>query len=609
MELINCIERLPGAVALLDNNLKVMVASPKWNDRYAGEDGSKGELISDLVPEISDRQISRLESCLKEEKEVSFEIKERGDLAKQWCCKSWKKDKKEIKGIIVHSANCSVLEEKLESHFRKEFLLESVLNSINTGVIACDKSAQLLLFNKAARNMHGLAERKMKPENLARYYSLYDKDGKTLLKTDEIPLLNMLHEGVIEKNEIVIKSVDGDPVIVSVTGSRLYNKQGEIDGAVVALHDVTEAREAQEKLEISEETFRRNFEDAAIGMAITGLQGECIRANESLCEIMGYSQEEITQLKFQEVTHPDDLGKDIELIGKLIQGEKDSYQLEKRAIHKSGRIIYLNIAVSVVRDNSDHPLYFISQISDVTRQKKAEEKLSYMLSITQDQNERLKNFAHIVSHNLRSHSGNIEMLLDLYLEDYPEQKRNELMEMLVAASKRLSETINHLNEVSLINTTTEKKLTALNLRHAVNNTMDSISALIQKYDVLIENEIPGDYEVLCIPSYLESIILNFATNAINYRSVKRQPRVRFQAEKNNGYINLIIEDNGVGINLNKNSDKIFGMYKTFHKGKSSRGIGLFITKNQIEAVGGKVKAESKVGKGSRFTISFKYEKN
>ena len=609
MEMINCIERLPGAVALLNEDLRIIAASPIWNDKYSNSHDSQGELIHHLVQEISKKQISILKSCLEEEKEVYLEIKQPGKLSKQWRSKTWKRNKKEIKGIIVHSSNCSVLEEKLEGHFRKEFLLESVLDNINTAVIACDKKGQLLLFNKSARKLHGLAERKMNPENLAEYYSLYDRDGKTLLKTEEIPLLNMLHEGVIRKKEMVIKSVDGQTFIATVTGSRLYDKNGDIDGAVVALQDVTTEREIQEKLKISEETFRRNFEDAAIGMAITGLEGECIRANDRLCEIMGYSHKEITQIKFQDVTHPDDLDKDIELLEELNKGERNNYQLEKRAIHKSGKIIYLNLAVSVVRDNSFQPLYFISQINDVTKQKKAEEKLSSMLSITKDQNERLKNFAHIVSHNLRSHSGNIEMLLDLYFEDFPDQKENELLMMLAAASDRLNQTINHLNEVSLINSTVSSSIVALNLRTMVRNTLKSINAMIQKHNVVIENKIPKDYEVLCLPAYLESIILNFATNAIKYRSERRQPKLKFHADKNEEYIQLFIEDNGIGINLNKNSDKIFGMYKTFHKGKSSRGIGLFITKNQIEAVGGKVKAESKVGKGTRFIISFKYEKN
>ena len=104
-------------------------------------------------------------------------------------------------------------------------------------------------------------------------------------------------------------------------------------------------------------------------------------------------------------------------------------------------------------------------------------------------------------------------------------------------------------------------------------------------------------------------ILNFTTNAIKYRSEERDSFVKFSCKKQDKYLVLSIEDNGMGIDLKRNQGKIFGMYKTFHRHQDSRGIGLFLSKNQIEAMGGKVSVTSKVDEGTIFNIYFKHEKN
>ncbi|WP_160114733.1 PAS domain-containing sensor histidine kinase [Aquimarina sp. AU474] len=282
---------------------------------------------------------------------------------------------------------------------------------------------------------------------------------------------------------------------------------------------------------------------------------------------------------------------------------------EEQIQKENGDIQWLTWELQPWYSNENKIGGIVIHVSDITKIKK-EEELKSLLRVTEDQNERLKNFAHIVSHNLKSHSGNFEMLLDLYIQENPEIENHEIIQLFKTASKNLSETISHLNEVVLINTSLDKNLVSVGLKKVIDEVTMSVSAITIESEVEVNNFVQDDIEVLAIPAYLDSIVLNFITNGIKYRSKERKSHITLTATKNSEYIVLEIEDNGLGIDLTKYRSKLFGMYKTFHSNiENSRGIGLFITKNQVEAIGGKIEVQSKVNQGTTFKIFMKYEKN
>ena len=127
---------------------------------------------------------------------------------------------------------------------------------------------------------------------------------------------------------------------------------------------------------------------------------------------------------------------------------------------------------------------------------------------------------------------------------------------------------------------------------------------MNKHNSQIINHVAEDIKVECVPAYLDSIILNLISNAVKYRSPNRKPLIIINAVKSKEGVLLSISDNGLGIDLEKYGDKIFGMYKTFHDNKESRGLGLYMTKRQIEIMGGTINVESQVGKGTTFKIEF-----
>ena len=119
------------------------------------------------------------------------------------------------------------------------------------------------------------------------------------------------------------------------------------------------------------------------------------------------------------------------------------------------------------------------------------------------------------------------------------------------------------------------------------------------------NQVPKGLAVNFNPAYLESILLNLIFNSIRYSSPKRRPRVEISTTLHDEQVSLHIRDNGIGIDLDKYGDQLFGLYKTFTDHQDSKGIGLFISKNQVNAMGGKVTVQSKVDEGTTFTILFR----
>ena len=115
---------------------------------------------------------------------------------------------------------------------------------------------------------------------------------------------------------------------------------------------------------------------------------------------------------------------------------------------------------------------------------------------------------------------------------------------------------------------------------------------------------PDNIQLKVVPAYLDSILLNFITNSIKYKSPDKKSFIKFSASKEDKDVMFLVEDNGRGIDLKRHGGKMFGMYKTFHGNKDAKGVGLFITKNQIEAMGGNIEVESEVGVGTKFTIKF-----
>lgn len=367
------------------------------------------------------------------------------------------------------------------------------------------------------------------------------------------------------------------------------------------IQDIDDFKTVEQEILLMEEEFKQSFWQAPIGMALMDLNGKVTKVNPAICETFGYTENEMINQDRNAISHPDDIEMSDDLLTQVLNGERDSFQQEKRYFHKNGNLIWATLSISGVKNDKGEITLLVAQIDDITDIKLLTESL-------QEHNNRLQNYAHIVSHNLRSHTGNLSMMLEL-IELNGQGCNSDLFAHIKSASNNMNETVHHLSEIVEINSLIKETLVPQNLKKSVNKSVKTIQAALKEVNGRLTMKFQEDYMVDAVPSYLDSIVVNLLSNAIKFRSPSRPLKIEIKAEKDEGHTLLSISDNGLGIDIEKNSAKIFGMYKTFHEHKNARGIGLFISKNQIEAMGGYIEVESKPNIGSTFTIYFKDEKS
>lgn len=239
--------------------------------------------------------------------------------------------------------------------------------------------------------------------------------------------------------------------------------------------------------------------------------------------------------------------------------------------------------------------------------RKANEQLLSLNKYLVNQNKQLEDFAHITSHNLRAPIANLKALMQIYRNTESESERDLYINMQHDVILNIDETLNDLIEVVQIRKDLNLERETLFFQERLQRIKEILTVDIETSGIRLTSDFSDSPDIEYPKIYLDSILQNLLTNAIKYRANDRSPMVHFQSRKVDGGVMLTAEDNGVGIDLDRYGNKLFGFRKTFHKNKDAKGIGLFITKSQIEAMGGNILAESKPGKGTKFIITFRPE--
>jgi PAS domain S-box-containing protein len=255
-------------------------------------------------------------------------------------------------------------------------LLDRAVAASSNGIVITDPKLPdnpIVYVNPAFEKISGYATDEVRGRN-CRFLQADDRDQSAL---DE------LRVALREKREcrVVLRNYrkDGTPFWNELYVSPVHDEDGRLTNFVGVQNDISERRRIEEVLRESEERFRATFEHAAIGAAQVGIDGRWLRVNRRLSEIVGYEREELLQRTFQDITHPDDLEGDLAHMRLLLEGELQTYTMEKRYLRKGGPEVWVNITVSLVRDASGEPAYFIAVVEDISERKKAEEERDLLL--------------------------------------------------------------------------------------------------------------------------------------------------------------------------------------------------------------------------------------
>lgn len=220
------------------------------------------------------------------------------------------------------------------------------------------------------------------------------------------------------------------------------------------------------------------------------------------------------------------------------------------------------------------------------------------------QNKQLEDFANIISHNLRGPVSNLNSLLDFYKDGKTIEEKDEMMAMIEKTVHNIENTLNELLEVVSIKHQSKNKREIIEFETIFSKITETFQGQILKSKAIVTADFSRAPKIEYSTTYLESIMQNLLSNALKYHSPERTPIIHFETNEINNKTILTVSDNGLGIDLSKNKNEIFGLRKTFHKHPEAKGVGLFITKAQVESMGGKISVESEQNQGTTFKIVF-----
>lgn len=374
-------------------------------------------------------------------------------------------------------------------------------------------------------------------------------------------------------------------------------------------------RQKKQEVEERESLLRATFEQAAMGCAHLDLEGRWLRVNRKLCEIVGYSREELLETTYQAITHPDDMAIDSFYVQQLLSGEIDHCALEKRYIGKDGQVVWVQVTVSMRRQIVDldgprgAPIHFIAMIEDIGERKRLElqneenlQALEQAKIELENRNYELDQFVHIASHDLKAPLRAIANLSEWLEDDLSGQLPPENQEQLVLMRqrvKRMERLIDGLLRYSRIG------------RERLSAEWVETDSLLQ--EIIDSLAVPPDFQIRVAPSMptlltqrllLEQVFANLLSNALKHHD-RDNGEIDVGWHDQGSHVLFFVADDGPGIPANQ-QERVFGMFQTLGSSPSTEntGIGLALIRKIVETEGGTTRVHSSGDRGCRFEFTW-----
>jgi PAS domain S-box-containing protein len=352
----------------------------------------------------------------------------------------------------------------------------------------------------------------------------------------------------------------------------------------------------------SEQRFRLLTEKSADMVTISTKKGEILYASSSVTKILGYSNNEIIQTKLSGIINPDDLKVFLFKRRKLLKIEGASFTNECRLLHKNRNWVWCEVMVTnYLLEPSIKGI--VTNFRDISVRKIAELDKTKVTQHLIQRNRDLEQFTFIVSHNLRGPVVNILGISNILNTEFldPEELKNFISSLCMSANS-LDNVLKDLNTILQVKNDINEKKEQISFSTLVNEISVSIAKLLEKDNVTIIQNFTAINEIYSLRAFVYSIFYNLIINSVKYAQPNLPAKIEIKSEYKNGKTVLTFKDNGLGIDLNKNSNKVFGLYNRFHRHREGKGMGMFMTKTQVEALGGTIAIESEPLKGTLITI-------
>gem|GEM_PF-3180173 len=279
---------------------------------------------------------------------------------------------------------------------------------------------------------------------------------------------------------------------------------------------------------------------------------------------------------------------------------------ERKVLSRTGEERLVGWHNSLLEDVSGKIMGVLSSGDDITEKKFRERALKETVIKLEKSNEQLEGFAYMATHDLRAPVANIIALLSLFNKENPADEENKFIFGKVEESvKILNNTLNDLIDIVAVNKNKYDEKVHIDIEETLKDVIESIKEDINKSGIQISYDFSGGNEISYPASQFRSILINMLTNAIKYRSPERKPTIKIQSTKEKNFLRLDFTDNGLGIDMRKYGSRLFQMNTRFHAGTEGKGVGLFIIKSQVEAIGGKITVDSVPGSGTTFRVYIK----
>lgn len=496
--------------------------------------------------------------------------------------------------VLAKSIQYGIERSKIKTRLKNsEEQYKYLFHSNPLPMCAYNKSHQFLMVNEAALKHYGYSEEE--------FLKLSINDLKHNVKEAEqqaAAINDSSNKGSNYNIDLQHRKKNGEIIDVEVRTHEIVS-EGQ-NACLAVIHDVTERNRAKEQLRESEQMFRtisENFPNGAVAILDRDLTILYMAGKE-------FHNHGVEASYFEKTTYTSHFHSPVkEKVGDNLMKVFDNNNIVFEAAHED--LIYMISAVPLHETGGKINKILIAS-QNITEQKRNETEKEMLIEKLMQTNIDLQQFSYITSHNLRAPLSNLLGLIKLLdFSSISDPMTKMLLKNFEECTIQLNDTVNDLLNILVIKNSADSKKEKLDLRKTFEKVLQSVQNVIDQKNMTIATDFDHAYEVEFNRTYLESILLNLVTNSVKYSSPKRDPKVKIRTEKTDGAVKLYFADNGLGIDLQRNKDRIFGLYQRFHDNDDSKGLGLYMVNSQVRVMGGCIDVESEVDKGTTFIITFK----